>query len=46
MFDWLVNQINAALAKLAANLGQGKIIYTGVLDIYGFEIFQVINFSI
>jgi myosin heavy subunit len=42
MFDWIVQQVNSAMAKLAANLRQEKVLCTGVLDIFGFEIFQVI----
>lgn len=42
MFDWIVQQVNSALAKLAANLSHEKILCVGVLDIFGFEIFQVI----
>jgi myosin-1 len=39
LFDWLVDRVNQAMVKLG---NQGLSI--GVLDIYGFEVFQVTTF--
>jgi myosin-1 len=35
VFDWLVERVNKALVKVGTGLS------IGVLDIYGFEVFQV-----
>jgi myosin heavy subunit len=37
MFDWIVQQVNTTLAKVASNLRKDKILSIGVLDIFGFE---------
>ncbi|KAI8914411.1 P-loop containing nucleoside triphosphate hydrolase protein [Gorgonomyces haynaldii] len=45
MFDWIVQAVNTAMAKLAANLRQTQILCIGVLDIFGFEIFEKNGFE-
>ncbi len=40
MFDWIVSSVNLAMEKLAANLRKSQILCLGVLDIFGFEIFE------
>ena len=45
MFDWIVQAVNTAMANLAANLRQGQILCLGVLDIFGFEIFEKNGFE-
>ena len=41
MFDWIVQAVNNAMSSLAANLRREQILCLGVLDIFGFEIFEV-----
>lgn len=38
MFDWIVQAVNSALARLTANLRPEMILSLGVLDIFGFEV--------
>jgi hypothetical protein len=45
LFDWIVQAINTAMAKLAANLRESQILCLGVLDIFGFEIFEKNGFE-
>ncbi|KAI8925857.1 P-loop containing nucleoside triphosphate hydrolase protein [Entophlyctis helioformis] len=45
MFDWIVQSVNAAMASLAANLQKSSILCLGVLDIFGFEIFEKNGFE-
>ena len=45
MFDWIVQAVNSSMAKLAANLKNNKILCIGVLDIFGFEIFEKNGFE-
>ncbi|OUM68513.1 hypothetical protein PIROE2DRAFT_65913 [Piromyces sp. E2] len=44
MFDWLVQEINIAMKKLQGS-NQDQILNLGVLDIYGFEIFEKNGFE-
>ncbi|KAI9341028.1 P-loop containing nucleoside triphosphate hydrolase protein [Zopfochytrium polystomum] len=44
MFDWVVQAVNNALAGLSANLGNQSLCL-GVLDIFGFEIFEKNGFE-
>lgn len=44
-FDWIVESVNLAMKNLAANLKQPQILSFGVLDIFGFEIFQTNGFE-
>jgi len=44
MFDWLVQEINIAMKKLQGTK-QDQILNLGVLDIYGFEIFEKNGFE-
>jgi myosin-1 len=45
MFDWIVQAVNSAMANLAKNLQDGHILCLGVLDIFGFEIFEKNGFE-
>ncbi|RKO97884.1 hypothetical protein CXG81DRAFT_26193 [Caulochytrium protostelioides] len=45
MFDWIVGAVNGAMAALAANLRERQILCLGVLDIFGFEIFDKNGFE-
>ena len=42
LFDWLVNKIN----KKLSNKSPGRKLVIGILDIYGFEIFEVIPINL
>jgi myosin-1 len=44
MFDWLVQEINIAMKRLQGT-NQDQILNLGVLDIYGFEIFEKNGFE-
>ncbi|KAI8900491.1 P-loop containing nucleoside triphosphate hydrolase protein, partial [Globomyces pollinis-pini] len=45
MFDWIVQAVNTAMSNLAANLREAQILCLGVLDIFGFEIFEKNGFE-
>jgi myosin-5 len=45
LFDWLVSKANKQLAASAEESKQEKDLYIGVLDIFGFEIFEVNSFE-
>ena len=45
MFDWIVQAVNRAMADLASNLREAHILCLGVLDIFGFEIFEKNGFE-
>ncbi|KAJ3371197.1 Unconventional myosin-Ie [Kappamyces sp. JEL0680] len=45
MFDWIVQAVNTAMETLAANLRESQILCLGVLDIFGFEIFEKNGFE-
>jgi myosin-1 len=45
MFDWIVQSVNSAMSRLAANLRETQILCLGVLDIFGFEIFEKNGFE-
>jgi myosin-1 len=45
MFDWIVQAVNNAMSQLAANLRESQILCLGVLDIFGFEIFEKNGFE-
>ena len=40
MFDWIVQAVNNAMAQVASHLKTTHPLYLGVLDIFGFEIFE------
>ncbi|TPX68482.1 hypothetical protein SpCBS45565_g02989 [Spizellomyces sp. 'palustris'] len=40
LFDWIVQAVNTAMANLAAGLREKSQLSLGVLDIFGFEIFE------
>ncbi|KAJ3021050.1 Unconventional myosin-Ie [Thoreauomyces humboldtii] len=40
LFDWIVQAVNTAMANLAAGLRETAHLSLGVLDIFGFEIFE------
>ncbi|KAJ3239347.1 Unconventional myosin-Ie [Chytriomyces hyalinus] len=44
MFDWIVLSVNAALSRLSAGIS-GQLMCIGVLDIFGFEIFEKNGFE-
>jgi hypothetical protein len=44
LFDWLVQRINGAIAESSTKV-KGEVHSIGVLDIFGFEIFQVNSFE-
>ncbi|KAJ3223377.1 Unconventional myosin-Ie [Chytriomyces hyalinus] len=44
MFDWIVLSVNAALSRLSAGIS-GHLMCIGVLDIFGFEIFEKNGFE-
>ncbi|KAJ3300326.1 Unconventional myosin-Ie [Borealophlyctis nickersoniae] len=45
MFDWIVQAVNTAMATLAAGLRETTTLCLGVLDIFGFEIFEKNGFE-
>ncbi|KAJ3056601.1 Unconventional myosin-Ie [Rhizophlyctis rosea] len=44
-FDWIVQAVNTAMANLAAGLRETSKLCLGVLDIFGFEIFEKNGFE-
>ncbi len=40
LFDWIVLAVNKAMARIASNLKSNSQLCIGVLDIFGFEIFD------
>ncbi|KAJ3038615.1 Unconventional myosin-Ie [Rhizophlyctis rosea] len=44
-FDWIVQAVNSAMASLAAGLRNTSTLCLGVLDIFGFEIFEKNGFE-
>lgn len=40
LFDWIVMAVNGAMARIASNLKSTSHLCIGVLDIFGFEIFD------
>ena len=45
LFDWIVTAVNSAMHKLASTLRESQILSLGVLDIFGFEIFDKNGFE-
>jgi myosin-5 len=45
MFDWLVERINASMAKTSGKAATQQGQYIGILDIFGFEIFKHNSFE-
>lgn len=40
LFDWIVDAVNKSMARIASNLKSTTQLCIGVLDIFGFEIFE------
>jgi myosin-9 len=45
LFDWIVDQVNVSLASSSSRLHPHKGRFIGVLDIFGFEVFQNNSFE-
>ena len=46
MFSWIVSKINLSISqKLNAAQGKKQLLFIGLLDIFGFEIFKVNSFE-
>ena len=45
LFDWIVQTVNLAMHRLASSLREAQILSLGVLDIFGFEIFEKNGFE-
>jgi myosin-1 len=45
LFDWIIKAVNQAMEDLAVNLKESHTLRLGVLDIFGFEIFEKNGFE-
>lgn len=45
LFDWLIGRVNSVLGKSRFKLKKGEAGYIGVLDIFGFEMFEHNSFE-